>query len=168
MTKNYTVRPYPSLRAVVHQMVLRAPSGLSAKTLWEPAGYSNYNTMMSELSAQEKHKLGADMLLPLMDVCQSNAPVAFLARERGGVFIPLPQPAEGGAELVQMLARSIKEFGDFAAETAQDISDGDIPAEQLARIEREGDEAIEAIMRMKKLARVTHEQQYGQQYGRTR
>lgn len=161
MSKNFTVKPYPSLRAVVHQMVLRAPSGLSAKTLWEPAGYTNYNTMMSELSAQEKHKLGADMLLPLMDVCQSDAPVVFLARERGGVFIPLPQPAESGTELVQSLAYSIKEFGDFAAETARDISDGDIPVEQLARIEREGDEAIEAIMRMRKLARATHEEQYG-------
>ncbi len=108
MTRNFTIKSFPSLRAVVHQMALRAPSGLSAKVLWELAGYTNYQTMMSELSGQSGHKLGADMLLPLMDVCDSDAPLHFLARERGGMFIRTPEAAEGSGELAQTLAASVK------------------------------------------------------------
>jgi hypothetical protein len=48
-------------------MALRAPSGLDARTIAELAGYSSYQTMMSELSGQPGHKLGADKLLPLME-----------------------------------------------------------------------------------------------------
>ena len=161
MTRNFTLKPFPSLVAVVHQMVLRAPSGLDARTIADVAGYTNYNTMMSEISRQQGHKLGADMLLPLMDAAESDAPLHFLARERGGVFLALPEPARGGGELVQSLASSIREFGEFAAETAASIADGDVPRGQLDRITKEGQEAVEAIMAMMKLARVTHEAQYG-------
>ena len=161
MAKNFSIKPFPSLVAVAHQMVLRAPSGLDARTIADVAGYSNYNTMMSEISRQPGHKLGADMLLPLMDAADSNAPVEFLARERGGVFLALPEPAQGGGELVSSLAASIREFGEFAAEAAADIADGDLPRVQLDRITKEGQEAVEAIMAMMRLARVTHEAQYG-------
>jgi hypothetical protein len=161
MSKNFAVRQYPSLTAVCHQMALRAPSGLVPHSLWELAGSTNYQTMMSELSGQPGHKLGADRVLPLMDVCGSDAPVEFLARERGGVFIRTPEAAEGGGELARTLAASVKEFGEFMSETAASIADGRIPLEQLDRINKEGQEAIEAIFAMLKLARVTHEAQYG-------
>lgn len=94
MSNNFIVKPFPSAAAVMHQAVLRAPSGLDTRTIAEVAGYTNYNTMMSELSRQPGHKLGADMLLPLMDAAGSNAPVEFLARERGGVFLVLPEAAQ--------------------------------------------------------------------------
>jgi hypothetical protein len=152
---------YPSLTAVCHQTVLRAPSGLTAHSIAELCGYSNYNTLMSEVSGQPGHKLGADKLLPLMDVCGSDAPVEFLARERGGMFIRTPEAAEGGGELARTLAASVKEFGEFMQETAASISDGRIPLDQLDRINKEGMEAVEAIMAMLKLARITHEAQYG-------
>ncbi len=80
----------------------------------------------------------------------------------GGVFIRIPEPTCAEAEgLVESLALSIKEFGEFAAETAASIADGNIPKAQLVSIEKEGHEAIEQIMAMMKLARLTHEKQYG-------
>lgn len=161
MPTNFTAKTYPSLTAVLHQMVLRAPSGLDVRTIGELAGYKSYQTLMSELSRQPGHKLGADMLLALMDAARSDAPLVFLARERGGVFISLPDAASSGVDLVQALATSIREYGEFATEVARSISDGVITADELARIEREGDEAVEAIISMKKLARSTHETQYG-------
>lgn len=160
MQKDFKHNDFPSLAAVVHRMVLNAPSGLDARTIAEVSGY-NYQTMMSELSRQQGHKLGADTLLPLMDACESNAPLVFLARERGGAFIPVPKPAENAGELVGQLTDSIKEFSEFAAETAQSIADGRLPKEQLDRIIKEGHEAMEAIMAMVNLARRTHEAQFG-------
>jgi hypothetical protein len=163
MSRNFTPREYPSLTAVCHQMALRAPSGLTAHSVAELCGYSNYNTFMCEISGQPGHKLGADKLLALMDACASDAPLEFLARERGGVFIRTPEAAEGGGELARTLAASVKEFSEFMQETAASISDGLIPRDQLDRINKEGMEAVETIMAMLKLARVTHEAQYGRQ-----
>jgi hypothetical protein len=157
----FSIKSYPSLTAVCHQMTLRAPSGLDARTIAELAGYGSYQTMMSELSGQPGHKLGVDKLLPLMDATGSDAPMHFLARQLGGVFLRIPEPAEGSGELAASLAASVREFGEFMQETALSISDGRIPRDQLDRISKEGMEAVEAIFAMLKLARVTHEAQYG-------
>jgi HAMP domain-containing protein len=162
MSKNYAPQSYPSLAAVVHGMVKRAPSGLDAKSV---ADYLtlNYQTMMSELSRQPGHKLGADQLLPLMDACDSNAPLVFLARQRGGVYVPMPDPQLAGVDLAlaRKLADATREFAEFMQEVALGISDGTINAPELARIDKEGDEALEAIVAMKKLARATYEAQRG-------
>lgn len=153
------MKDYPSLAAVCHQVVKSAPNKLDAATIADFIG-KPYATLVSELSGQPGHKLGADLLLPLMEICDSDLPLTFLARQRGGVYIPLPRAAEDPAPLMKQLAASVKEFGEFAAETAKDISDGDIPKDQLDRIIKEGHEALEAIMAMITLARKTHEEQY--------
>ena len=161
MAGNIVIKPYPSLAAVVHQMVKTAPSGLTPRSIAEFSGYTNYNTMMSELSRQPGHKLGADMLLPLMDVCNSDAPVAFMAREREGIFLKLQQPAENGGELVQSLANTVKNFGEYVAAAAERIADGDVDPEEMARINGETNDVVEAILSFRKLAQATHDAKYG-------
>lgn len=107
---------YPSLTAILHEMVKHAPSGLTARTIADLLG-KDYQTLMSELSRQPGHKLGADLLLPLMDLTGSDAPLNFLARERGGVFVPVP-PNNNAADLAPAILASVKEFGEFTAEAA--------------------------------------------------
>ncbi|MDL2306612.1 transcriptional regulator [Desulfovibrio sp. OttesenSCG-928-C06] len=159
---NNTSGRFPSLTAVLHHSVLNAPSGLDAKTIAELVG-KPYQTFMSELSRQQGHKLGADMVLPVISVSGSFLGVNFIARQMGGVFVPLPDPAlsSSDAVLAHALADSMREFGEFAAETAASISDGDIPLDQLESIDKEADEAIVAIQTMKKLSRARHEKLYG-------
>lgn len=161
MSGNIVIKPYPSLVAVVHQMVKNAPSGLTTADVAEFAGYAKYNTLMSEVSRQPGHKLGADMVLPLMDVCECDAPVSFLARERGGVFLKLQQPAESGGELVESLASTVKEFGDYVSAAAERIADGDVDPEEMIKIDRETNELIEAVLSFRKLAQATHDAKYG-------
>jgi len=150
---------FPSLTAVLHELVKHAPSELTARTIAELAG-KDYNTLMSELSRQPGHKLGADLLLPLMELTGSDAPLNFLARERGGVFVPL-RPDATAADLGPAILKSVREFGEYAAEAAQDIADGKIPADQLQRILKEGQEAATAIVTFMELARAVHQRQYG-------
>ena len=150
---------FPSLTAVLHELVKHAPSELTARTIAELAG-KDYNTLMSELSRQPGHKLGADLLLPLMELTGSDAPLNFLARERGGVFVPM-RPDATAADLGPAILNSVKEFGDYAAEAARDIADGEIPADQLQRILKEGHEAATAIVTFLELVRVVHQRQYG-------
>lgn len=152
---------YPSLIAVCQQVAKNAPSGLDLATIAELMGVP-YSTLTSELGRHGAHKFSADRLLPLMQVCDSDLPLVFLARQRGGVYIKMPEGAGGEpGPLVQKLAASVKEFGEFAAEAAADVADGDIPHDQLARIQKEGHEAVEAIMALINLARQTNEAQYG-------
>lgn len=152
---------YPSLTAVCQQVAKNAPSGVDMATIADLLGMP-YSTFTSQLARHGAHKLSADKLLPLMDICESDLPIIFLARQRGGVYLRVP-PGTGGepGPLVQQLAASVKEFGEFAAEAAADVADGDIPADQLARIIKEGHEAVEAIMALISLARKTNEAQYG-------
>lgn len=151
-------KSYPSLSAVCHAAVKSCP--VDARTVADLLG-KPYATLMSELSGQPGHKFGADLLLPLMDVAGTDAPLHFLARQRGGVYLSITEPAAGGSELAASLAVTVREYSEFLNECAASIADGDIPSDQLTRMNKEGQEAIEAIMAMLKLARITHEAQYG-------
>ena len=153
---NAPCRPYPSLTAVLHGMVKAAPSGLDVRTVADLVG-KPYATLMSELSQQPGHKLGAELLLPLMDVCESD-----LARQRGGAFVPLRIPAGGPEQLVAGLSASIREFGEFACATSDHIADGRITVQELHDMTRRGHEAVEAILAILailRLARETHDRQ---------
>lgn len=150
--------PYPSLTAVVHGMVKAAPSGLNARTVADLVG-KPYATLMSELSQQPGHKLGAELLLPLMDVCESDLPLVFLARQRGGAFVSLRLPDDGPVQLVTGLSVSIREFGEFAVAAAEQIADGKITAEELQEMRRLSHEAVEAIMQLVTLAGEVHDRQ---------
>ena len=48
----------------------------------------NYQTLMSKLSRQYGHKLGADLVCPLMRKISSLRALDFLAREMNGVPVP--------------------------------------------------------------------------------
>lgn len=159
MSQNFAIKNYPSLRSLVHQMVLRAPSGLPATVIWQLAGYTNYNTMMSELSAQPGHKLGTEMLLPLMDACDSDGPVEFLAEERGGVFVKLPPAQPQTKSMTLQLASTIKECGEAAAVAAAHIIDGRVTAEEFAEFKKENREAIAALLGLEMLMEAAMEEE---------
>lgn len=160
-TNSVLTKKYPSLTAVCHATAKAAPSGLDAKTVAQFMG-KPYQTLMSELSRQDGHKLGADLLLPLMDICGSDAPLHFLAREMGGIYVAVPTHSSEKDEMVDALCKSAQEFGEYAAETAKNIADGCLPRDQFERIQKEGQEALSAILKVMELARQLHEQQYGE------
>ncbi|MFR7889109.1 MAG: phage regulatory CII family protein, partial [Bilophila wadsworthia] len=76
---------FPSLRQCVHASVLGCDT-LDGKGIAERLGL-NYQTFMSSVSGQPKHKLDADWLLPIMATTGSVEPLQFMAREMGGVFV---------------------------------------------------------------------------------
>lgn len=145
------MKAYPPLSPILHQTVMRAPSGINAQSIADLLDWK-YATMMSELSGQPGHKLGADRVLPLMEVTGSDAPLHFLARERSGVFIKLPPLGlDGLAPVQRQCLVAVREFGELVASTAQALEDGTIAKEERAQILREGHEAVTAIMGLLKL-----------------
>ena len=73
-----------ALTAICHAMVKNSPNGLSAEQVADVIGCP-YATMMSELSAQPGHKLGAERMLGLMKATEGRAPMHEMARVLGGV-----------------------------------------------------------------------------------
>ena len=138
-------RPVPSLTAVLHGMVKRAASGLDARTIADMVD-KPYQTLMSELSRQEGHKLGADLLLPLMQVTESDAPMQFLAREMGGAFVRLPEGVNQCPPTHLQCMVSIKNFGDLMETVGSALMDGRITPTERTRIKDAGHKALVAIV----------------------
>ena len=140
------------LTAICQASVKNAPNGLSPEQIADLLGCS-YATLMSELSGQPGHKLGAERMLGIMKITASRAPMQYLARELGGVFIELPECPAGCHEITRSLLQSIREFGEFASEVGQSLEDGTITEPELSKISSEGHEALTAIMRVIQLAK---------------
>ncbi len=135
---------HDSLTDVLRLIIKKAPSGKSATLIAELLG-KPYTTLMNELNPEQPgHKLGVELLLPIMELADSDEPLAYLAERRGGVFIKLPK-ADAGAE-ERLLVKTIKEFGELAGAAGEALdNDGVIDAEERETILREGQEALTAI-----------------------
>jgi len=136
-----------SLPDLLHRLVLRAPSGKPAKAVAEEVG-KPYHVLMQELNPDvASHKLGAELLIPLMAVTGSDAPLHYLARARGGVFIRLPEAAAPGTRPLQEKAmRACKEFGELMGELGERLGDGVICAKDRRALAVCGQEAVTALM----------------------
>ncbi len=140
----------PSVTAILHELVKDAPSGLPAKFIAERVG-RDYNTLMSELSRQPGHKLGADLVLPLMKLAGSIQPLDVMASEMGVVCVALPSAGEGGHLLVHRQCMvAVQEFGRLMGATADALEDGTITPAERDAIAVKGYEALAAIVAMLK------------------
>lgn len=133
-----------SLTAILHEDVKNAPSSLDARTIAKLLP-RNYQTLMSELGRQPLHKLGADLVLPLMRLTGSNNGMDYLARELGGVFVLVPEKWHRRPPSEQQLVRTVQEFSEFLQSVTAAYLDGRIKSSELAKATKEGREAIAAI-----------------------
>ncbi|MDL2279045.1 transcriptional regulator [Desulfovibrio sp. OttesenSCG-928-G11] len=149
MPDNFIPRRHKSLTAVLHQLVL--DHDLDARTIARLVGYKSYQTMMSELSRQPLHKLGADKILPMIDVMDSDYPVEWLAEQRSGVFVRLPKVTGSLKSAEQQCFRTIKEFADVVQTVGQALADGKVNPDELAKTRKETWESIQAHLMLLKI-----------------
>lgn len=140
----------PSLRAVCHLVATKAPNGLAAKYIFDEMGI-NYATAMSELSGQPGHKWGADNVLPLMNATDSDEPVEFLAEERGGVFVKLPEVKIAIEDINKGIAEDLKEHSEKMLVAAEALMDGKVTRQEYEDFKKENREHIAASMRLELL-----------------
>ncbi len=134
-----------SITAVLHELVKDAPSGLPAKFIAERVG-REYNTLMSELSRQPGHKLGADLVLPLMKLTGSTQPLDLMAAEMGVVCVALPAAGEGDHVVHRQCMLAVQDFGRLMGTTADALADGTITPAERDTIAIKGYEALSAIV----------------------
>lgn len=144
-----------TLTSIMHSAVKAALSGVKARAAMQGLGL-NYQSIMSDLSRQERHKFDADLVLPLSIAVKTDAAVNYLAQGLGGVFVRLPGPGVGKNDLVGSLALSIREFGEMMADAAQAFEDGVVCSRELASFEKEYYEALQAIVTLGYVVRQNH------------
>lgn len=85
-------------------------------------------------------------------------PLQALCEENAGVFVPLPLSGARGTELLRDISRLAAEFGDVPR-TIEDAlaDDGRVSANELARIEVQIVELIQAATHLQGLVRDIHE-----------
>lgn len=143
-----------TLVTICQGMTKNAPNGLRADVLAGIVG-KEYPALMSELSQQPGHKLGAEIMLQLMKASDGRAPIHFMAQELGGVFVELPPCAIPAHGLTRGLVECVKEFGEFMTQVASALEDGSVTQGELHRISRDGQEALTAILKVMELARMS-------------
>jgi len=147
-----------NLTSILHQAV--KDSSLSVKEIAAHLG-KPYHTLMSELSYQEGHKLGIEFLLPIMKITNNHKAMNYLARELGGTFIMVDMDSSKSDDVLTLsLISSVKEFGEFVGEFANHLADGIIDKGEIERINKEGQEALNAIMQLMQLAKEVHMEEY--------
>ena len=139
------------MRELCRAAVRNAPNGSPAKAVAETLGM-RYSTLLSQLSGHDGHKLGADLLVPLMRATGDREPLRHMAGALGGVFVEMPGTEERDTTVTLSLVESVRRFGDFAASVARSIDDGIISRDELDRIVSGGHRALEAIVHVVKRA----------------
>lgn len=147
-------RTYENLMDLLQDLVKHAPNGLTADQVAERLGKA-YPTLMNELNpAIDSHKFGLQLLIPLMEIVNSDLPAHYIAGARGGVFVRLPKSRCVEASAQHQCLIAVKEFGELVAQTADALSDNRLTEQDRKAILREGREAVTAIMVLLKLMEV--------------
>lgn len=94
--------------------------------------------------------------LAIMEATNDHGALHAMAGQLGYVLLPMPGGEEAGGQIATHLATTVREFGEFVAEAARDLGEGKCTTNELARVEREGAEALAAIQQLLSLAQQLH------------
>ncbi|MBI9112226.1 phage regulatory CII family protein [Maridesulfovibrio ferrireducens] len=130
-----------TLTELLHEIVQK--SGCSREVA--EAVEKKYHVLLNELNPDsDSHKLGVNMLIPIMRICRTVEPLHFLAKKFGGVFIKLPESDSCERDVIKV----VKEFGEFIAAYGEGIKDGSLSCSDKVKIRKEGHEALTAIQEL--------------------
>jgi hypothetical protein len=130
------------LTEIVRKMVIDSDIGTRAVAAKVD---KKHHVLLNELNFENtSHKLGAELLAPLMKACGSDSPIHLLASEMGGLFIRIPDENCSNTTLV----KAVKEFGDLISVYGQAIEDGELDDDDKTLIRKEGQEAMTAIQEL--------------------
>lgn len=92
----------------------------------------------------------------ICEVTGDMGPLHALGARLGHVCIPVEMCGDANGASRQQLAATVCAFGEFVVEVGGALADDKVTANELARIEREGTEALCAINALIKHARAMH------------
>lgn len=134
-----------NLLSTLHDAVIRPPSGKPAKLIASSLG-KRYETLLNELNPSEtSHKLGAELVEPLMEQTGSMEPLLYLARRFSHACIPLPR-ASSDRESHREALLAVKQFGELMGRYESALEDATITVDELAGITKAGHVTVNRVL----------------------
>lgn len=109
-----------------------------------PAAFSDY----ANLAVEERH-IPLDVAVELDAFNGNGRLIRAAAGLLGFVLVRLPEVARGVTHLGRVTAQAMKECSDVFSRLAEALDDGHIDDAEMAGLEREIDEAIEKLVKLK-------------------
>jgi hypothetical protein len=98
---------------------------------------------------REETKFQAELLTAVMHATGNLAPLDYLCREFGGVFVPIPDGPASEEELLSAFAKVVVEIGEDGAALTESFKQGRVDQAQVAKVLGEVDESIAALVRLR-------------------
>ncbi len=113
-------------------------------------------TICHELTGTGTAKLGLVDALKLSHLTGSRSILNAFASELGCVVLPLPAH-HAGIDTFRQIADTAREFGEFITSVADAAGDGEVSANELARVDRELGELVAAAQEIRATLADLHE-----------
>lgn len=105
-----------------------------------------YQVLVNKVSINNNtHHLTLSEAVRLMHFTGDARILDAMAADFGGIFVPVPKMDGGPGNLVGDLAEMSAEFGSLMREVAEDLADGVVTDNEMARVEREASKLREAL-----------------------
>jgi hypothetical protein len=117
----------------------------------------NATTLRHEFSGAGFAKLGLQTAVDASVLSKDYRIVNAFAAECGGMFVLLPSSLGGEGMAMQRVAVLAREFGEVVATVSEATADGEVSANELARVEREWAELVAAGQALMAHMRAKHE-----------
>lgn len=128
-------------------------SELSAKAIADAIGIKySYLTAAADPHRADTH-IQSRWLPVLMHVTGNVAPLRYLAASLGCALVQLPSSVERGDAIYERLADVVRELGEDTAAIQHVLSDGHVTAEEVAHVDREVGDTIEALLTLRAAVR---------------
>lgn len=150
----------------LERRMLKSVVGLAVKTAGGQENAVNVNSRIGRAAAfsdyanpllEDRH-CPIDVAVELDQFNPEPLVLRAMARLTGHVLVALPEVAGSASPLGRVTGRALKEVGEVFSTLGRQLDDGVLTAVEDRRLERELDEAIEALVMLKLQARAVVEQ----------
>ncbi len=143
-----------SLLDAAHQLVQAYPGGAESLA---PRFGKNPTTLRHEVNRTGSAKLGLVDAVSMSVMADDRRVLNAFAAEMGCLVLQLPASLSADGTSMERVSQMAKEFADLIASVTAAKADGKVTANELAHVEREGAELIQACQSLLAHIRSVHE-----------
>lgn len=141
------------LRQAVHRAAKSFPGGIEAlaAALSHPGQPKvNAQILRNALVGNERHHLSIERAEEIVDLCDTDELAHAAARQRGGVFVPMPAHGVTVSDMavLELVTQIWRTNGDVGRAVDETLADGRVEAEELAKVRQAIYRAQQAMVTM--------------------
>lgn len=141
------------LRQAAHRAAKQFPGGIEALAVaLSHPGHPKVNPQIlrNALVGNERHHLSIERAEEVMDLCDSDELAHAAARQRGGVFVPMPKDGVPASDLavLELVTHIWRANGDVGRAVDETLADGRVDASEIEAVRKAIYQAQQAMVAM--------------------